>query len=121
MKHFDGYNWSNFDEAMLCPACSSGRIIGQTGDANGHLSRAWIDNLDRKIDVEHDGLRVGPSASDGRGSEIGMELHYEQCRHVIEIRFRFHKGDVYLNWRIVREVEESPEGELDRPIALPRT
>lgn len=103
----------DFDHALQCPACRHGRVVGETGESNGHLARGWIDNLDRLTEVGSGGLVIGPSASTERGSEVGVELFFEQCAHIAQYRFRFHKGDVYLEWRITGERE-------DHPPSLPR-
>ena len=32
------------DNAVLCPICRDGRLLGQTGESNGHMVRGWMDD-----------------------------------------------------------------------------
>lgn len=105
-------DWSDDDRTVLCPVCSD-TFTGPTGNGNGHLACGWIDNLRVRAEATGDALTVTTSAADGRGSEVGFRMHWEQCEHIVEFRFRFHKGDVYLAWRLV--------GHREDPAEMPRT
>lgn len=91
---------------MQCPVCHGGKLFGETGGSCAHLARGWIDTLKQRTIVAGDAEpRTTASSSDARGSEVGFSCVFEQCKHLIEYRFVFHKGDVYVEWREARAID----------------
>lgn len=114
----DDWNWDV--DALLCPVCERGEMVGEPAVSFAHLTRGWIDNRTERVEVRPDGRSVMPSkAMDTRGSEIGWECQFEQCEHVVEYRVRFHKGDVLFEWR---RLEDRHDDHYNGPqfMALPR-
>lgn len=113
----------DFENAVVCPACE-GSVIGATSDSNSHLTKAWVGNLKELAVVLPEGRHTGPHVIEShdhlRGSVVAWECVFEQCMHVVQYRVRFHKGDVYLEWRVVGKRPDS-EKEEDFPPCLPRS
>lgn len=83
--------WKNNETTLVCPICT-GSPIGRTGSSCSHPLRPWVDKTP-----------VGP-CGEGHAS-CGLFCVFECCEHVIEYRLRFHKGDVFVEWRHARPIE----------------
>lgn len=102
--------------AVTCPICTNGEVIADVGAGtrNSHFVAAWIDNMHARVDF-HGGN--APKTTDyaadhchgARGSTVGFVCSYEQCRHVVEFSFTFHKGDVLVHWRAIDPLDAIPE------------
>ena len=81
----------DYETALACPVCT-GSPIGQTASSCSHPVKPWASKV--------------PCGPCGEGdASCGLFCVFELCDHVIEYRLRFHKGDVYLEWRLARPIE----------------
>lgn len=106
-------DWQNqFTHSVSCPVCT-GECIGESGSYS-HFETIRVDNLtDIVVFHDDDSTRVPSSerknlfpGSMVRGSSVGFTCWFETCAHIIEYRFQFHKGDVYLHWRLIDAIDE---------------
>lgn len=75
--------WHNDDDALQCPVCQRGALLGETGLSNSHLAEGWIDNLSLRVTTEAERsfrTSTSTSANEVRGSQVGWKCWFEQVR-----------------------------------------